>query len=103
MPKIGYSTPAATGIPTTLYTKAKNRFSCMFFITALLSFLAFTIPFKSPFTKVISALSIAISVPVPIAMPTLACAKAGASLIPSPAIATIFPSACKRATSACLF
>ena len=35
------------------------------------------------------ALSMATSVPVPIAMPTSAAASAGASLIPSPAIATI--------------
>ena len=37
------------------------------------------------------ALSIATSVPVPIAMPTVACASAGASLMPSPAIATRCP------------
>ena len=35
------------------------------------------------------ALSIATSVPVPMAMPTSAWASAGASLMPSPAIATI--------------
>ena len=45
---------------------------------------------------VILALSIATSVPVPMAIPMSACANAGASLIPSPAIATIFPSDCKR-------
>ncbi len=33
----------------------------------------------------------ATSVPVPMAIPTLACAKAGASFIPSPAIATTWP------------
>ena len=38
------------------------------------------------------ALSMATSVPVPMAMPTSACARAGASLIPSPAIATRRPS-----------
>ncbi len=37
------------------------------------------------------ALSIATSVPVPIAMPTSADASAGASLTPSPAIATTRP------------
>ena len=42
------------------------------------------------------ALSIATSVPVPMAMPTSACASAGASLIPSPAIATLRPSAWSR-------
>ncbi|MNL58806.1 hypothetical protein D3C87_1824770 [compost metagenome] len=71
----------------------------MFFITAWLKFFALTIPNKSPFTKVILALSMATSVPVPIAIPILACANAGASFIPSPAIATIFPSACKRLIS----
>ena len=43
------------------------------------------------------ALSIATSVPVPIAMPTSACASAGASLMPSPAIATMRPCCCSRA------
>ena len=51
-----------------------------------------TMPRRSPFTRVTSALSIATSVPVPMAMPTSACASAGASLTPSPAIATIWPS-----------
>ena len=37
---------------------------------ARLKILARTIPFKSPFTRVIPALSIATSVPVPIAIPT---------------------------------
>src|SRR5207247_5628122 len=41
---------------------------------------------------------IATSVPVPIAIPTWACARAGASLTPSPAIATTWPSACRRFT-----
>ncbi|MNY42825.1 hypothetical protein D3C86_1777500 [compost metagenome] len=63
-------------------------------ITAWLKFLALTIPCKSPFTNVILALSMATSVPVPIAIPILAWANAGASFIPSPAIATILPSAC---------
>ena len=47
-----------------------------------------TMPRKSPLTSVTSALSMAMSVPVPIAMPTSACASAGASLMPSPAMAT---------------
>jgi len=40
---------------------------------------------------VIAALSIATSAPVPIAMPISAWARAGASLTPSPAIATTRP------------
>ena len=51
-------------------------------------------PRRSPFTSVTPALSIATSVPVPIAMPTWAWASAGASLMPSPAIATMRPAAC---------
>ena len=46
--------------------------------------------------------SIATSVPVPIAMPTSACASAGASLMPSPTIATTAPSACSFCTSSAL-
>ena len=41
----------------------------------------------------------ATSVPVPMAMPTSACASAGASLMPSPTMATFLPSACNRSTS----
>lgn len=33
IPKNGYNTPAAIGIPTELYTKAKNRFCLIFRIT----------------------------------------------------------------------
>ncbi len=51
-------------------------------------------------TSVSWALFIATSVPVPIAMPTSARASAGASLMPSPAIATTRPSACSFSTSA---
>ena len=39
-------------------------------------------------TSVMPALSMATSVPVPMAMPTVASASAGASLMPSPAMAT---------------
>src|SRR5439155_154408 len=51
-----------------------------------------TIPRRSPLTRAMPALAIATSVPVPIAMPTVACASAGASFTPSPAIATSRPS-----------
>ena len=63
---------------------------------------ALTIARKSPFTSVRCALLIATSVPVPIAMPTWALARAGASLMPSPAMATTLPSFCRRSTSASL-
>ena len=49
-------------------------------------------PPRSPLSSVMPALSIATSVPVPMAMPTSAAASAGASLTPSPAIATMRPS-----------
>ena len=51
-----------------------------------------TMPVRSPLSKVMPALSMATSVPVPMAMPTSAAASAGASLTPSPAIATTRPS-----------
>ena len=46
---------------------------------------------QSPLTSVTAALSIATSVPVPMAIPTSAAARAGASLMPSPAMATRRP------------
>ena len=54
-----------------------------------------TMPRRSPLTSVTWALDMATSVPVPMAMPTSAAASAGASLMPSPAIATRRPSAFK--------
>ena len=56
-------------------------------------------PVRSPFSRVSPALSIATSVPDPMAMPTSAAASAGASLTPSPAIATTRPCAFKSATT----
>ena len=47
-----------------------------------------------------SPASTATSVPLPIAMPTSACASAGASLTPSPTMATTAPATCSRRTSA---
>ena len=61
-----------------------------------------TMPRRSPFTSVTWALDIATSVPVPIAMPTSAPANAGASLIPSPAMATLWPLACSARTRSIL-
>jgi len=66
-------------------------------------------PRRSPPISVIPAAAIATSVPVPMAMPTSAWASAGASLMPSPTIATSwrdpFPAcsrSCNRFTSAAL-
>ena len=52
------------------------------------SLIASTTARRSPDTSVMSLASIATSVPVPIARPRSACASAGASLTPSPTIAT---------------
>ena len=54
-------------------------------------------PRRSPFRSVMPAFSMATSVPVPMAIPTSAAASAGASLMPSPAIATIWPCWRRRA------
>ena len=60
---------------------------------------AVTTPRRSSRISVTSAASMATSVPEPIATPTSAWARAGASLMPSPTIATTRPSACSRVTS----
>ena len=52
-PVIGYSNPAAIGMPKVLYAKAKNKFCLIFLITFLLSENAFRMPVKSPLTNVI--------------------------------------------------
>ena len=64
------------------------------------SSMAVTTPRRSPRIKVTSAASMATSVPEPMAMPTSAWARAGASLMPSPTMATSRPSACSRLISA---
>ena len=56
----------------------------------------------SPPTSVMSDASIATSAPVPMATPRSARASAGASLMPSPTIATLWPSACRRSMTASL-
>src|SRR5215204_22061 len=90
----GYRIPAATGMSATLYAKAQNRFCLMFCMVALESRMARATPRTSPQIRVRSAASIATSVPVPMATPTSALARAGASLMPSPTIATTLPSTC---------
>ena len=69
-------------------------------IVARLSVRARAMPARSPFTRVTPALCIATSVPVPMAMPTSAAASAGASLTPSPAMATTRPCPRRRCTTA---
>src|SRR4051812_24985157 len=62
-----------------------------------------TMPVRSPLSRVTPALSIATSVPELIARPTSAAASAGASLTPSPAIATTRPSCRSRLTTSLLW
>ena len=71
----------------------------MFRIVARLSTIAVPTPLRSPGIKDTSAASMATSVPVPMAMPTSACASAGASFIPAPTMATILPSSWSVRTS----
>ena len=68
-------------------------------MVALLNLIAVDTSIKSLFIKTISADSIATSVPLPMAIPISACAKAGASLIPSPTIPTFTPVSCNFFTS----
>ena len=101
-PAAGYSAPAATGIPITLYMKAQNRFCFVVRIVARDSRMADATLRRSPRMSVTSLASIAISVPVPMAIPTSARDRAGASLMPSPTIATTSPSLRSRSISAIL-
>ena len=74
----------------------------MFRIVALDRAIAVTSPCRSPDINVTPADSIATSVPVPIAIPTSADARAGASLIPSPTMATLVRLAWSALTAAAL-
>ncbi|OPZ70245.1 MAG: hypothetical protein BWY81_00025 [Firmicutes bacterium ADurb.Bin467] len=71
----------------------------MFNIVRLLSSIAVGTSIRSERINTMSADSIATSVPEPIAMPMSACASAGASLMPSPTIATLRPSSWSFLTS----
>src|SRR5690606_1180943 len=90
-PNVGYRTPAATGTPMALYRNAKPRFWRMLRTVSAEIRRAVPMRPRSPFTRVTWALDMATSVPVPMAMPTSAAASAGASLMPSPAMATCRP------------
>ncbi len=63
----------------------------MFRMVARLSSTAAAASIRSLFISTMSALSMATSVPAPMASPTSARARAGASLMPSPTMATFFP------------
>ena len=64
-----YNTPAAIGIPATLYPNAQNKFYFIFRIVLLLRCIAVGTSIRSLFISTISADSIATSVPEPIAIP----------------------------------
>ncbi len=68
--------------------KAQKRLPTILRYVFFDNFMADTTLRKSPLISTIFAVSIATSVPEPIAIPTSACANAGASLIPSPTIVT---------------
>ncbi len=57
----------------------------------VLKLMAFATSRRSFLTRMMSPVSMATSVPEPTAMPRSACASAGASLMPSPTMATFFP------------
>ena len=67
-------------------------------MTARLKLTADGTSIRSLFINTMSADSIAMSVPAPMAMPTSARASAGASLMPSPTIATFLPCSCSART-----
>jgi hypothetical protein len=88
IPKNGYSTPAGDRNAQRVVDQGEGEILIHVPHRRLRDLSSRAMPRKSPFTSVIWALFIATSVPVPMAIPTFARANAGASLMPSPAIAT---------------
>src|SRR3990170_1402277 len=82
--------------------KAQNRFCRTFPIVALATSMALTTSRRSSLMRMTWPVSLATSVPVPMAIPTSACARAGASLMPSPIIATRRPRSWSALTSRAL-
>ena len=62
--------------------------------------MAVTTSCKESFISTTSAESMAMSVPAPMAMPISALVRAGASLMPSPTMATLCPFSCQERTQA---
>ena len=91
---IGASTPAASGTEIRLYPAAHHRFCVIFRYAARDSSITDSTLRGSEPARMTPADAIATSVPAPIAIPTSACARAGASFTPSPTMATRSPSAC---------
>ena len=94
----GARTPAASGTEIRLYPAAHQRFCFIFRYEARESSITDNTDRGSSLARITPADAIATSVPAPIAMPTSACARAGASLTPSPTIATVRPSLWSSAT-----
>jgi len=85
----GTATPAAIGMATTLKTHAHTKLNLTRRTTAFESSVKVMRLLRSEETKMNFEVCIAISDPEPMAIPTSAIDIAGASLIPSPTIATI--------------
>mmetsp|Transcript_26120 Transcript_26120/g.61140 ORF Transcript_26120/g.61140 Transcript_26120/m.61140 type:complete len:230 (-) Transcript_26120:15-704(-) len=100
--KSGQSTPAAKGSETRLKPNAQTKLSLIRLKVAFEICSAAYTPMSELRMSTILAESIAMSVPAPSAMPRSACESAGASLMPSPTIATTFPAACSAFTCATL-
>mmetsp|Transcript_1320 Transcript_1320/g.3820 ORF Transcript_1320/g.3820 Transcript_1320/m.3820 type:complete len:471 (+) Transcript_1320:480-1892(+) len=93
-PMIGKVAPAAAGTRTRLYTKAHPKFIQMRLWMARETSMAASTPvIWAPISTMLAA-SMAMSVPLPMARPRSAWARAGASLMPSPTMATICPASC---------
>jgi hypothetical protein len=82
-------TPAAIGSKVMLYTNAHAKLNLALRNTVRESLISVSIAHKFDDTNTNFALKMAISEPEPIAIPTSAASRAGASLMPSPTIATI--------------
>mmetsp|Transcript_5426 Transcript_5426/g.22209 ORF Transcript_5426/g.22209 Transcript_5426/m.22209 type:complete len:240 (-) Transcript_5426:2591-3310(-) len=95
----GYNAPAAIGTPRQLYASEKNRLiRIRLNVTRDISSAA-TTSSRLDRTSTTPAASIATSVPAPTAIPRSDWAIAGASLMPSPTTATLFPSCCRSLTA----
>src|SRR5262249_56261858 len=79
---------AASGTSSRLYPKAQPRFWRMIRRVARASMTASATAPTPPWTRVMSAAAMAAPVPLATAMPMSAAARAGASLMPSPTMAT---------------
>ena len=90
--KVGKNRPAASGMPIRLYASAQKKLRRMRAIVSAARSRQVTTSISDGFISTTSAVSMATSVPEPSAIPTSACARAGASLTPSPTIATSSPS-----------